>query len=678
MSVAWGEVQFGLEAGGVAWRVVEARATEGLSALYECSVEAATDDFDVSPPRLLGAAAALTLTRGSLRRRFVGVVAAVEDKGVTSDQRVVELTVVPSLWLLGQRSDRRVFQDADALSIVREVLRSAGIYQADGQLVERLSPQHYRPREYCVQCGETDLDFVRRLLEEEGVSFYFPEGDVDALALADASAAGCWAQVPTLDGGPVEAVADDAPRAAAEWVRQFVPGDALRPTDVTARDTDFTHPDAAAAMTASRPATRGARSLYEFPGRFVLGPYDEGGRTYGAHDGARKAQVRFEAEAVMAQSARGQGNVTGFSAGAAFALRQSLRADVPERYLVTRVIHVGSAPEVLLPRESATTAESRYRNLFECVPAETPYRPPRVTPKTHAAPQSAVVVAAPSSSEEIETDAYGRVLVRFAWDRPERRSSAQPERASCWLRVAQAWSGDGWGVVFTPRVGTEVLVQFLDGDPDRPVVTGCLYNAGLAPPVELPAKKSQSVLRTRSTPGSDGYNELRFEDLAGEEEVSFHAQRDHREKVLRDHRAEVDRDEALRVGRDQTAEVERHRKASVGGDDTLEVEGKHGVVVHGSASLHSDGKHTLTADEKITVECGGGGGSRVVLEPDGVTIEGSQRLTLKCGGAQVALTPSKVVLSSGSGATVELDGAMVTINGAATVSVQGGLVKINS
>jgi len=627
------EVELHFEAAGAEpWSVLHLRATEALSETGAVTAVLASRDLAASPEALFGEAAALTVARGPRARRFRGVVRRVEDLGSTAHHRVAEVTLAPSLWLLSLRRDARIFQRLNAPAIVSEVLRDAGLYQGDGELVVPPGAQALPAREYCVQYRESDLDFVTRVLADEGLAFSLAhDGDREVLTLADEPARP--AAVPTLDGGPVRVLDAGAATASTESVQVFDVARALVSTSVTLREYDFTHPRAVLDMT-PRSAAPGAWPVYEHPGGFALGPYDDGAAAHGAHQGARTARVRHQELAQRDGAAAGRGDVTGFAPGRSFELRGHARPDLDGPWVVTSVEHEatawGDVADDLaahdrlrdrLPPRPAGDASARYVNAFACVRASVAWRPPRVTPRpVIAGPQTAVVMAPAGADEEVATDVHGRVLVRFPWERPELRTPSQRAHdSSCWVRVAQPWAGAGWGAMFIPRVGMEVVVTFLEGDPDRPLVTGCVYNGENRPPLTLPAEKTRSTVKTSSSRGGGGFNELRFEDLAGREQIFVHAQRDHDTVVRRDQTLAVGRDRVKTVDGSEHDTVRRDRVASVEGNDALDVGGNHTVAVHGGAgaSVRVDAGYVLSAHDSIALTVGD---TSLVLLPDRATL----------------------------------------------------------
>lgn len=538
------------------WSVVHFTAREGVSSLYEAAVVLGGGEAPVDVASLLGVGATLTVIRGDETRALHGVVRAAEPLGATPQRHLARVELAPRLWLLSQRSDCRIFQQMNVAAIVRAVLADAGVYQGEGELAVDPSLDAAGPREYCVQYNETDLAFVRRLLEEEGVPFYFRHDREGAEALVLAGDAHVF---PRAGGGPVRVLDEGLETWALEAVRWFDERHALQPTGVTVCDFDFTRPRVA--LSPSHPARAGERARYEFPARATLGQYSDESRTHRADNTAHVARVRHEEHLTRAHVGHGSGNVTGFAAGARFTLQGHALTELDRAYLLVAVEHTGhgwkelpediTASERIMERLGAAGALSpgrravaRYANRFvthrlDDQPATVPFRPLRETPRPIVeGPQTAVVVG--PAGEEVHTDPHGRIKVQFSWD----RRGARDDRSSCWIRVAQSSSGGGWGFTVLPRVGMEVVVAFLEGDPDRPMVTGCVNNGENETSYPLPEAKTKSVIKTWSTPRTGGYNEIRFEDAAGSEQLYMQAERDHDTLVKNDQSLTVRRDRA--------------------------------------------------------------------------------------------------------------------------------------
>ncbi len=613
------ETTFAFSAGAVpaeAWAVVRFTSREAMSSLYDANVVLALEPGGTGLQGLLGAGAALTVERGAVARHLSGIVREVEELGSTAAHRFVRVAVVPSLWTLSQRSDCRIFQQMNVLAIVREVLRVAGVYQGEGAFEADGSLGAAAPREYCVQYQETDLAFVQRLLEEEGVPYYFRHDAEGGESLVLAGDTHAYDEVPTLDGESVRVLDAGVATEAAESVRWFDERHSLRPTSVTVRDFDFSRPRTT--MSPSHPAQPGQRALYEFPARAALTGYDEDARAYQTENTARLARVRQEAHQMRAHVGRGRSNVTGMIPGRVFELEGHESAEANRPFLVTAVEQTGEAwtelPEDVSASERVLEALAeagvvlggggrrgrveRYRNTVEThrageIETSVPYRPERSVPRPVVeGPQTAWVVG--PAGEEIHTDPHGRIKVQFHWD----RQGASDERSSCWIRVAQSSSGPGWGFTVLPRIGMEVVVSFLEGDPDRPMVTACVNNGENGSSYPLPEMKTKSVIKTQSSPKTGGYNEIRFEDLAGSEQMYVQAERDHDTLVKNDQTVTVKRHRTKVVQGDEHNTIEQNRVTHVLLDNVRHVDGNQEVEVHGASGA------TLSVDQSREVRVG--------------------------------------------------------------------------
>ncbi|MFO0610924.1 MAG: type VI secretion system tip protein TssI/VgrG [Polyangiales bacterium] len=687
---------------GATWRVVRAHYAESFSELFECVVEAASSGSEDPLSYLRGKAvfAFGTAKEDDPRVRYIGgIVAGVVDRGWIAQRRVAEFRIVPRLWLLDQSTNYRVFQNLDALAIVEMVLDEHKIYMGKERVKE--TPDPLPKREYCTQYGESDLAFVRRLLEEEGIGFLFKQdwaagaGDPLAPQIAqhpDTLVLGQWSKTdafPLTITTPIDVVGEGGATSGAETIRTLEHVAAVVSTGHRLRDYDFTRAAQVIDEKRDQADALGSRVRIEYPGRVTLGALS--GNTYGESDAKRLAPLRLQETETGSGYTSGRGDVVAFGPGAVFQVMREGGA-AAEKFLATRVTHRCEAPEVLYLDSgsgSGASRRDRYVNTFECIPPTQGYRPARVTPKPRAlTPQSAVVVPEPkTSTDPICTDAYGRVKVRFQWARPdERPADEKPKNDSCWIRTTQAWAGDRWGFVFLPRVGMEVLVQFLDADPDRPVVTGCLYNSVNMPPEVLPGAKTKSILRTQNTPTGAGYNELSFEDEVNKELVYLRAQKDLTEKVFNDHTADYDHDETVTVGNDQTFTVKHDRKATVqnddsldvtmnrratvGGNDSLEVEKNLSVTVFAESTLTVSKTHVMSIDEGLTVKVGGNSGSKLEMLPASI------KLTI--GSSKIEMTASTILVQTGSSkldlaaAAASLESTKVEVKATATAAVQAG------
>jgi type VI secretion system secreted protein VgrG len=556
------------------WRVRHVALDEGLSEPYELVVDLLLDEAAPDPESLLATSCELLIDRDGLTRSVCGVVMRVELHDPLEDQQPLRLVVVPALRLLEQRVDTRLWQGMSALAIVEEVLGAA--LSDYGREVDTSHLQgSYTAREYVVQYHESDLDFVSRLLEDEGIAYRFDHDHGtgrEVMVLEDG--ADHWPEIVTLDDEPSLAIISTrAHEAELESLQSLSWSGTVRPTAVVRRTVDWRHP--------TKPTTaRVGAAEHELPAREL---YHHGGLP------EQEPQARVVRELDHAQAGarrvRGVSNAIGLEPGRRFRVVGEDRPELQHELLVVRRHMRGDCPDAQLGKR---TGELDYRAEVECVVSTgEPWRPPlrAPVPKIHG-PQTAVVTG--PEPEEIHTDGHGRVKVRFEWDRQHGPS----DDTSMWIRVAQGWAGNGFGMLFLPRVGTEVVVEFIGGDPDRPLVTGCVYNPESAASIPLPDAKTQSTIRTRSSPGGDGHNELRFEDAAGAEQILLHAQRDLLEEIGRDH--------TIRIANARTETVGGKHRQTVRGDQHLVVEKNRSEHIHGDEDVtHEHSRTTRVYGEEF-------------------------------------------------------------------------------
>ncbi len=591
---------------------------DGLSRNGEYRLVLLSRRGDIVAEELLGKPVSLVVDLpGGGTREFNGLAAAfslLPPKGRLHRYQVV---LRPWTWLLTRRSDSRIFQGQTTQQILQAVF--AGHSCADFRFELSAS---YAPRPYCVQYRETDFHFISRLLEEEGIHFFFEHAaGRHTLVIGDSGSShrqiSGYERVAFLEPGleqtsPVEGLQGWACAAEIQPVRQVL------------RDYDFEKPraDLQAGAESVRPANHEHAAGLE--------SYDHPGGYREHAEGERLARIRAEAMRVQHETFHGEGNAGGLAPGRLFGLQAHPRPDQNRDYLVT-------AAEYCLQesgREAGDPVGQWLALKIEAIAAGQEYRPPRQTAKPVVqGPQTAVVTG--PAGDEIHTDRYGRVKVQFHWDRQGRRD----QHSSCWIRVAHPWAGQNWGMVAIPRVGQEVVVEFLEGDPDRPLITGSVYNHDQMPPYELPRHMTQSGIRSRSTPGGNGANcnEIRFEDRRGEEELRLHAERDQLLHTRRDRVEWVGHESHLIVRQDMLEQFDADHHLSVGGDQNIELGGSHSFHVGQDWQGRVGLRMAAEAGEEIHLKAG----SRLVLEA------GAQ-LTLKVGGSFIEIGPGGVTISGPS------------------------------
>jgi type VI secretion system secreted protein VgrG len=583
------------------WQVVRFEGRDAVSEGFEYTFELATTDAEMAPGDFLDCVAEFTVTRAGHSHTVSGIIREASELGVAHNHRIARAVMVPELWCLSERVDSRVFVDRTAVELAREVLRLADLYV--GRLdvhVARDLPTH----EYLVQYRESDLDFVKRWLEREGITFYVrhdPErGEV--LILTDHSEA--WGRTPTMDGDPVPLAGAEGATSDAETFRSWRWDRRATITTALVSDYDWTRPTYDA--NAAGRARTGRRVRREATTGLAFGGYDQrGAHAYSQDDAAAQAALRMEAAESGARVATAKGNVAGLAAAQRLTVTGVDGGDCA--VLVLAVTYAGHAPEVLTDRADERGDEARYANTMVCIPAAQRLRPARVTPWPRV---SGVELARVEGIDPHApaTEFHGRVKVRFRWD--ERGES--PAAASCFVPVVQTWAGSRYGFTFVPRAGMEVVVDFVGGDPDRPIVVGAIYNGENHHAEELPQRRSRSGIRTASLDDVTRYNELVFDDETHREEVFLRAQRNLREQVLSDHlatvghdrRESVGHDHRLTVGHDQIERIGRDHRLTVARDEANVIEGGRDTLVHENETLMVHGYRTETVIGQESISAG--------------------------------------------------------------------------
>ena len=591
------------------------RCEEQVSGLFKLELQVITAlDAPLDPKEVLGAevTASIFTEEVGARRYFNGIVSRMgRDPHNIRDFGSYRLEVVPKLWLLTRNTNCRIFQEKKVTEVLEEVLNPY-------KMTFTMKPPKHNPTlEYCVQYRETDFDFFSRLAEEYGIFYFFKHSDKKhdlTLSGEGSSFEDCVEKTvvfsPNRPFGPV----------IRSWSSDFI----FRTGQWVQRDYNFETPDEnleTKKKTKLKPQSFKKHEFYDYPGSYMT-----------PADGDKSTELRMEQEESGYSDFSGGGHCASFSAGHIFEFEDDPFIGSKQSYILTMVRHSAEDPTHI----SGEKGQASYSNSFICITDDdtSPYRPlRRVKKPTSIGPQTAFVVA--NNENEVDCDEYGRIKVCFHWDRDD--------TSSCWVRVAQDWAGKKFGTFFWPRGGMEVVVDFLEGDMDRPLVTGCVYNKKYMPPYALPGDKTRSGIKTRSSPGGGDadFNELRFEDKAGSEEIYLHAQKDFNRVVENDDSLEVQNDQTITIGSEQTI--------SVTGDRTL-------TVKQGNQTTDiSAGKVTMTAAQSIELKVGG---SSIKLEPASITIK-SVQIKIQ-GNAQVEVTaPITKVIGSGM---LVLNGGMVMIN----------------
>jgi type VI secretion system secreted protein VgrG len=559
---------------------------EGVSGLFRVDLQVESESVNHQAKDLIGKAGCVKVELADGSARYVhGIVTRFQQGGTSPRLSYYSIELRPWLWMLTRRRDCRIFQNKSVPDIVAEVFEGAGFSDFEKKLKGSF-PQ----RVYCVQYRETDYDFVCRLLEEEGIFWFWKhEAARHVLVLANATS-----ELPDCPGQAavhydLSAGGNDNADTIQTWERT----QELHSGKYALKDFNFEDPPNGLLVSAPTAESIGGNGSLEV--------YDYHIEDYGTSgDGNRLVRLRIEAEESNALRIRGRATVRAFATGHRFELKGHFTAaNNDQKYMLTTVRHVLVQPSAI-HSDDGDGGATTYANEFSCVPVDRPFRMPLATPRPRiAGPQTAMVTG--PAGEEIHVDKYGRIKVQFHWD----RQGQKDENSSCWLRVARNWASKQWGQVAHPRIGDEVIVEFLEGDPDKPIVTGCVYNAQTMPPYELPANKTQAGVKSRSSPDGEpaNFNEIRFEDKKGSEEFHVQAEKDKTELVKNDRTEEVGNDESITIGHDQTVDIGNDQSIHVAKNRTLAVDENDSTTVGKDRSIDVSGNHTetISGDMSLTV-----------------------------------------------------------------------------
>lgn len=628
--------------------------TEFVSDLFEFHVDLISENLAIKPESIVGKQGTVTLNNEH-QRTFNGIVKSFSLGGmIEHDKRQYRITLVPWLWFLSKTNNHRIFQEKNTKEIVSQVFQDLGFNDFDFRAAGG------KKREYCVQHNESDLNFISRLLEEEGIAYYFiHEKTKHKLILVDQKNA--YEECPETNLTYYSGTMSKTHISTWERVHQFKKG------MWSVADYNFKEPQKKInpqQASNSNFAENSKFEHYEYPG------------LYDFTMGSDTVKLRLDAEEADREKAEGTSDCSSFFAGGKFKLAEHNNPEQKGTYILLGVhhyaldaFHFSGGPSV------------EYRNEFSCIPDSVHYRPaPIHTKPVVPGPQSAIVTG--PAGEEIYIDEYGRIKVQFYWDREGKKD----ENSSCYLRVMQAWAGAQWGASFIPRIGHEVIVSFLDGDPDRPIVTGSVYNEKNKP---VYASKTQSGIKTRSTKGGDSsnFNELRFEDKKGAEQIYVHAEKnmdtqiennetltvdnDRTKHVKHDENSNIDNDRNKTVGKNQSESIGKNKTIDVGDDHTESIGKNMSLSVGKNISIeiaenHSEyvGKNMTVSIEKDLRESVGANYVENVtkdysLKADNITLEANKEIILKTGSAKIIMKSNGDILIQGKNINVKGSGNVV-------------------
>lgn len=605
--------------------------SEAVSAPFSFALDILSENHNISFPDIIAKHITVSILLENGENRFINGIVSRFSQGrgggeAGGDPRFsyYRAEVVPWLWLLKRTSDSRIFQGLSAPEIIEKIFTEKGFSDYKIKLQGT-----YDKRNYCIQYRETDFNFVSRLMEEEGIYYFFEhEERKHTLILSDTPQEHkpCVnqenARYQLSEGGHIE----EDTISSIEFIQE------IRAGKYTINDFNFETPNTSLLVEVPGKSKLGVgeRELYDYPG---------------GHDkragGDRLAKMRMQEEEAAITTINGGSNCRAFTSGYRFLLQGFYRDDMNNKeYVLTSVYH--EANQDYIPGEGST--EFSYTNNFSCIPFEVPFRPSRNMPRPVVEGVQTAIVVGPGG-EEIYTDEHGRVKVQFHWD----REGGKNENSSCWIRVSQVWAGSGWGAMYIPRIGHEVIVDFEEGDPDRPIITGRVYHGINKPPYGLPGDKTKSTIKSNSSPGGSGSNELRFEDKKGKEEIYFHAQKDLNTLV--------EAAETHTVGANRTVHVKAHFKETIDSGEDRTVTAGSKETISGGETRDVSGGVTESID---------GGETRSVTGGQTETIDGSE--TRKVSGSMVENIGGALKQTVGAGMQINSP-AGITINAASGVTI---------
>jgi type VI secretion system secreted protein VgrG len=633
-------------AGAKALRFRSMNTHEELGRLFKYEIELLGDNASLKPADLLGQPMTVHLELRHLEtRHFNGYITDMALKGSSGNFALYLVTVRPWLWLLTRTTNCRIFQNLTVPEILKQIFREHGFTHFQESLTVT-----YASHEFVVQYRESDFAFVSRLMEQEGIYYFFQHTkDSHTLVLSDSYSAHVavsgYESVPYFPPSPHR-------RHEIDFVERWESSHQIEPGAYSLTDFDFERPQANLLTKLSMPNEHAKSDfeMFDYPGSYTK-----------IKDGEHYARLRLEERKVEHAHAEGQTNARGLSVGSLFRLVEHPVEDQNAEYLVT------SARCRLKSHDPGSGGDLGADDVFQCdfsvIQSSQPFRSARLTQKPIVTgPQTALVVG--KEDEEIWTDNHGRVKLKFHWD----RYAKGDESSSCWVRVAQLWAGGGWGGIHIPRIGQEVIVEFLEGDPDRPVVTGRLYNGDNTPPYGLPANQTQSGIKSRSSKGAgaSNFNEIRFEDQKGKEELFLQAERNQTTNVKQAQSITVGATRSKTVGSDETITVKGTRTTHVVKKDTVNLDDQHEMTVKLKVSETFKDDHTLaiTGAQKITIDKTK---TEHVLQSYELTTDKKYNLTQ--GGTNLTFEGNAVTLDAAGPVTIKRGPATVSIDAAGKISI---------
>ncbi|MCP4745158.1 MAG: type VI secretion system tip protein VgrG [Desulfobacteraceae bacterium] len=612
--------------------VISFNASESVSNLYEVKLELAAKD-NITIDDFLGKPCLLTIKGDKGGRYFHGMTFKIIKAGYNGSFYLYKVTVTAMAALLELRKDCRIFQDLTVPEIVTQVMKNAVI---PPDLYEFRLVTKYPKREYCVQYRETDLRFIKRLLAEEGIFFFFEhQRDRHLMVFGDSQVN----YMPIAGNSKICLNPGGSMVAEQEAIIAFKCTKSLTPGSYSMSDYDFEKPSVDL-YTCSQAKENTDFACYQYPGNYTDRKHGE-----------RLSRVRLEQKSLKARQAKGKSVVVRFVPGFTFRVQDSFTGNIENTYLLTQISHDGQQPQVLAETSSGSQGSS-YVNEFTAVPDSVTIRPGFADLKKPYMPENQTAVVTGAKGEEIYTDSYGRVKVQFHWD----RYGNYDEKSSCWIRVGQTLAGDGWGSLYIPRIGQQVLVSFFNNDPDRPIITGCLYHGANVAPYKLPEQKTVSTMKSMSSPGKKGFNELRFQDRKGYEQIFIHGEKDMDLRVKNDRRTFTGNNEHTIVENDRYEQINNCHHQIIKSHKIKQVDGSESLTTGRDYQHGAGANYAVKAEGKMHVKAG-----------SSAVFESKESVTLKVGAAFITVDGSGVTFS---GADVNLNGSSASPGSVGAINVK--------
>ena len=639
-------------------------AREELSRVGECSLDLLSLKSDIDIDAILGKNVTVKVVlQDDSVRYFNGFVTRFSAGGKYGRYRRYSADINTWPWFMSRTADCRIFQDMTVPDIVKKVFQD----HETASFKEELTGS-YRKWTYCVQYRETDLNFVCRLMEYEGIYFYFTHEDgKHTLVLADSYSA----HAPCQDDAIPFISPEDLARPDIEHISDWTLTRRIQPGVYAQSDYDFERPTVS--LRTKKPVVRTYKQseyeVFDYPGCYMQ-----------KGDGEQLASVRINEYAAQFETAQADTNAKKISVGSLFNLERCTREDQNGEHLVVSATYdLEFSDYESMPDRGG----SEYRCRFVAMPSKQEFRPRRLTPKPYMqGPQTAVVVG--PAGDEIYTDKHGRIKVQFHWDRYGQRD----ENSSCWMRVSQTWAGKGWGSVVIPRIQQEVIVEFLEGDPDQPIVTGCVYNGSNPPPTSLPGAGVVSGLKSNTHKGK-GYNEMTMDDTTGKEKITIHGQYDMNTTVEHDQTDTINNNRTTKVAVDDKESIGANQKIDIGSDHTMDIGSNDKISVGSNQDLKVGANQkisvganrtiSISANDEVTASANMKHSAATNLDLSAgadLSAHGDSNVKIS-GGSTVDVKAGQTIKISASGSSIEIGPSGIKISSPALVTVQGSTIKLN-